>query len=298
MLATRMRMSGAHSNPLLWSIPEGAVLFGEDGSQLVAQGDAVHDVECSVGMVVFRSTGTYSFVIPENFNDHYATAVVLVVAGGGGGSHSTSYNAGGGGGAGGLRRFNTYAVAPGVHTVIVGAGRAAGWNNSHLHTGGNSQFSGITCTGGGNAGGAGGDHPPADGGSGGGPGGWDAGPSMDGGSGISGQGYRGGNRPANNPYGRGGGGKAGAASDSTWNSTGPGQTHFGTLYSRGGRGGSGATGTSDGANGAIYCGHGGGGAQRGESTGDNRGGDGSQGIVIMCFGGFNKNYNPATNTCS
>ena len=120
---------------------------------------------------------------------------ILVVAGGGGGNSS---NNSGGGGAGGLQYINTVALTPGLSTVIVGTGGAAGVNGQ------NSTLGSIVSIGGGRGGayfGSG-----NNGGSGGG-GGSDI---TSGGLGTSGQGNNGGGCTTNSGFVAGGGGGAGS----------------------------------------------------------------------------------------
>ena len=237
----------------------------------------------------------------------YGDAVVeyLVVAGGGGGGGSH----GGGGGAGGFLSARTE-IAAGTYAISVGKGGAGGGASPGGAKGDNSSLgivttSGvITATGGG--GGAG--QPSAaaqnNGGSGGGGYGWSDSPA--GGTGISGQGYNGGNgssitdggggggasQTGSNGNSTSGGGKGGDGTNSTFASG------VATNYAGGGGGGGeasragGAGGLGGGGNGGTNGGTvnmtagtlgtgGGGGGQRGGSGGN--GAAGGSGIVIVRY---------------
>jgi len=142
---------------------------------------------------------------------------VLVVAGGGGGGNANDafWEAGGGGGAGGLLYASSYGVSAGTGiTVTVGAGGTGGRGiaNPRSGNGSNSVFGGLTAIGGGGGGGA--YYAATSGGSG---GGGDAyyGAGALGipyGTGITGQGNRGGsgNLISSLSGAGGGGGGAGA----------------------------------------------------------------------------------------
>lgn len=137
----------------------------------------------------FNSSGSFDFCNGGATNPDY-----LVVAGGGGA-------VGGGGGAGGVQLVTNADISH-SGTVIVGAGGADGFNN-----GSDSSFRGTTSTGGGHGGGSGGSEQAGeDGGSGGG-----SNQDKNGlfGSGIAGQGNRGGDTRNEGFVGGGGGGGKG-----------------------------------------------------------------------------------------
>jgi hypothetical protein len=128
---------------------------------------------------------------------------VLVVAGGGGGSDN------GGGGAGGVLYSASFAVTAQAYTITVGAGGNAGPNDGQGTKGANSVFSSLTAYGGGT--GTiyqGTTNNLTNGGSGGG-----GAADVDGGTGVDGQGYKGGHG-VNNYFAGGGGGAGEAGKDS------------------------------------------------------------------------------------
>ena len=203
---------------------------------------------------VFTSSGTFTA-------DASGSVDILVVAGGGGGGNNSRYNGAwaGGGGAGGLIFSQGVSVAPGNHSITIGAGGGTQSN------GANSVALSLTAIGGG--GGAGTQVNGYAGGSGGGARGDD--PGTVGGTGTSGQGNNGGAGQDPSPEHGGGGGGAGEAGNTDdWGFGGDGlnmSTYFGTSYGESGYfagGGAGGSGT-DNSNSTNEGGLGGG----GDSTG-------------------------------
>ena len=158
------------------------------------------------------ATGTNGNSVPSSASASITTPNpiidYLVVAGGGGGGGGFSA---GGGGAGGLLTGTSFAINPAtLYSVTVGAGGASNV------IGNNSIFSTITSTGGGLGGGSF-NNNAGSGGSGGGTASLNF--ASNGGAGIAGQGFRGGNSPSpvySSPYGGTGGGGAGAAAAPHW----------------------------------------------------------------------------------
>lgn len=244
------------------------------------------------------------------------TADYLVVAGGGGGGNAN--NTGGGGGAGGLQGVTATSLSSSVnYTVTVGAGgaRTVSGNNSSFA---GSGISTTTSTGGGRGGGYNngvGYLTAENGGSGGGSNEENSNNAY--GTGISGQGFRGGSSSTNSAYyGGGGGGGAGAIGgdgsssaglggnggigSSAFSSWGVGVNVNGTNYLAGGGGGAAATagataGGSGGyggggagsknavaTNGTANTGGGGGGGYYAAST-NAAGASGGSGIVVVRY---------------
>ena len=203
----------------------------------------------------FLSSGTFT----ANKN---LTASCLVVAGGGAGG---SGYGGGGGGAGGLQVVSNSTFTATNYPVVIGAGGPGKTNGAGaVGNGSASSLNSISSTGGG----GGGNNPSAgivggNGGSGGG------GPSFgpNGGTGITGQGYAGGNGKTTSTYEAGGGGGSASA---------------GVNGGSGGTGGSAttlsswATPTNTGVSGA-YAGGGGGGSYYSGGTGSGGGGGATNG---------------------
>lgn len=246
----------------------------------------------------FTTVGTTSWTSPVTANIR-----VLVVAGGGGGGQWD----GGGGGAGGLIHNTSFSVSANQqYTVTVGSGGSGGVANfGNGQNGGNSIFGSLTAIGGG--GGGGGYNGGISGGSGGGSSFNNNSATAVGGSGTVGQGYAGGNGPAQSgAHGGGGGGGAGAAGQNGTTSA-AGNGGIGVLnditgtptYYAGGGGGSVEPGYSaangglgGGGNGFTYTrvnatpntGGGGGGSAAANSPFPNlQGGDGGSGIVIIRY---------------
>jgi hypothetical protein len=257
---------------------------------------------------------------PRNFN---LTAVeVLVVAGGGGGG---GYHGGGGGG-GGVIYSSSHSITPGsAITATVGAGGDAPTSSSNTgNPGGNSVFGALTAIGGGAGITQGGEAQARNnGGSGG--GGCDGSSSVNhpGGSGTSGQGFKGGDVFGDGYslavyYGTAGGGGAGGAGGtggilnggfggpglgfnisgtSTYYAGGGGGTHLGsssiTNYGIGGIGGGGTGGISPSPHNSAFRSStsgspntgGGGGGHLYSGLG---GGAGGSGIVIVRYQGPQK----------
>ena len=220
---------------------------------------------------------------------------VLVVGGGGGGGAQPSYAANGGGGAGQAVQQSSLYLAPGTHTITVGAGGAGGTTSLNSSGPGNASILGslIVASGGGKGNDARG--VGFDGANGGGcdgqadmlpgvslSGGFAGGDAADlnTGGGGGGQGGAGG-AGAGTTGGTGGIGIASSITGSSVNYAGGGgggaSTTGGTASFGGGAGGAGAT---AGTAGTANRGGGGGG---GSKTGSN-GGSGGSGIVILLFG--------------
>ena len=242
---------------------------------LATGGDTV--TEIGVGPDTYRvhtftTVGTSSLNVIQGGEFEY-----LVVAGGGGGG----MDMGGGGGGGGVLTGNL-SLTPQSYNLTVGVGGtgapSAGTNgqpSGHQYTipatsGGNSSFASLTAIGGGRGGSSYRGYTPGisggNGGSGGGAGGYnDNAGTFLGGTGVTGQGFSGGN--SINAYYSGGGGGAGGAGIGSNNQPngGPGilSNILGTpYYWAGGGGGSGHSGI--GGNGGIG---GGGGGAVGTTTG-------------------------------
>ena len=234
------------------------------------------------------------------------TVEYLVIAGGGGGAGEV----GGGGGAGGYLTASGFSVSETSYAITVGAGGDGGGSIGAARKGlkgSASVFSSIVSTGGG-----GGSKSPStfadkNGGSGGG-----AGDGGTHGTGIAGQGFRGGTTfHAGPPYASAGGGGssavggepsnvsnagvggAGTASDILVSGTdivragGGGGSSYAT--GSGGAGGSGGGGAGKGSNGGVGTagitnfGSGGGGGSGNNSVADKSGGNGGSGIVIIRY---------------
>jgi hypothetical protein len=250
-----------------------ATLLGD--GPIATGGDTVTDI--TVGTDTYRvhtftTVGTSSLNVIQGGEFEY-----LVVAGGGGGG----MDMGGGGGGGGVLTGNL-SLTPQLYNLTVGVGGtgapSAGTNgqpSGHQYTipatsGGNSSFASLTAIGGGRGGSSYRGYTPGiaggNGGSGGGAGGYnDNAGTFLGGTGVTGQGFSGGN--SINAYYSGGGGGAGGAGIGSNNQPngGPGilSNILGTpYYWAGGGGGSGYSGI--GGNGGIG---GGGGGAVGTTTG-------------------------------
>jgi hypothetical protein len=221
------------------------------------------------------------------------TCNVLIVGGGGGGGEDV----GGGGGAGGFRYLTSQSVGAAAHTVVVGAGGAAGSGpTGSAGSGANSSFaisdgSTLSATGGG-----GGSNynfgTPATGGSGGGTKGYSTGTGFVGAAGNAGgytpvEGYKGGDKVGNttSTTGAGGGGSSAVGSNSTENRTGYAAGGAGTsnlitgsavTYAAGGNGG--GDDWTGGATSTPNTGDGGDGAGLGASQKD-----GASGVVIISY---------------
>lgn len=203
--------------------------------------------------VIHTFTSNGSFIVTQ------AGAIdILVIAGGGGGAPNS--RGGGGGGAGGLIYQTGRSVSVQTYSVVVGSGGGSGGG------GGNSTFDTITCYGGGAG-------PSGNGGCGAGGNTTSSPPNY--GTGVSGQGYRGGSgfyQEAVYWSGGGGGGTGEVGQDG--------------AYRAGGRGGNGYTCNITGSN-VTYAGGGGGGAQY---YGGGAGGSGGGGAGGTTGGGYNATY--------
>jgi hypothetical protein len=159
----------------------------------------------------FTSGGTFSISSsPVNFSYD-----ILVVAGGG----MLGNNGGAGGGAGGML-YSTTGLNNGNYTVSVGvAGTVGGSSGNPSQNGGNSSFDSILCFGGGGGGyGGSGFSAGANGGSGGGGATYSSGGSVRfGGTGVDGQGNKGGDASSTTTtfQSAGGGGAGGVGQNST-----------------------------------------------------------------------------------
>ncbi|HEX3365601.1 Ig-like domain-containing protein [Phenylobacterium sp.] len=279
---------------------------------LTAPGHGTAVIGSSGTAVTYTATSGYGGIDSFTYtiaNDQGATATAtvsvnalsveyLVVGGGGGGGNVE----GGGGGAGGLLQGVT-PTGVGSLTVTVGSGGAGGAPGAN---GGSSSLGSLIAAGGGGGGYASGAYLAQNGGSGGGGGGLVA---MSGGSGTSGQGFKGGDSVSHEAAGGGGAGAPGQASP-TGSAAGAGgagvnSSISGSLanYAAGGGGGgysngddvnilAGAAGGTSGGAGGYWSdagqsapsnlGGGGGGAL---ST---TGGSGGSGVVILRYRGAPK----------
>lgn len=261
------------------------------------------------GGVLFTTTGSHSFTIPDGVETFSAVAV-----GGGGGGTNYNGSGGAGGGGGALAYVNQVACTPGdVWTVFVGAGGLQAVNQNGgdggdsyienpsnikvLHAGGGggglgqSFFNGVTDNGGavivgdggGAGGGGGGRMGVSDAGGGGGAGGY---------SGAGGDSRAGNVAPDAGTGGGGGGGAPGGASDAAGGGGGVGLYGEGASGAAGvynfanGGGGGGGSGGENGVNGDTAndssggnYGGGGGGAELNPEAGD-----GGQGAVRIIWG--------------
>jgi len=288
---------------------------------------ALSDAQCQELTTVRSGSGgnisyygpytVHTFTGSATFTPSFTGPVeVLVVAGGGGGGA----NHAGGGGAGGLLYTSAYGVSAGTGvTVTVGAGggRSTGYQSVIGSNGGNSAFGGLTAIGGGGGGnrqdgGPAGLQYGANGGSGGGAGGQGSNPAPNlwaGGTGITGQGFSGGDATFHAGGGGGGAGAPGIAGTTTNGldaNTIPGNggnglpysiTGFSTYYAGGGGGGGFIAGTYAGTGGLGGGGNGqkstgqivdatantGGGGGGADGGGNANGGNGGSGIVILRY---------------
>ena len=250
-------------------------------------------------------------VSQKNYSIDELFVEYLIAGGGGGGS---GWGDGVGGGAGGVLLGST-SLARGSYSVVVGAGGARGTNSSSSRgtTGSNSSLNGLIAYGGG-GGGSKVDNDGLNGGCGGGGYGDNVVPNGVGGSGVLGQGYKGGDGinfyRGGSGGGAGGPGLEGSTSDTAGLSRldgGPGKlstiTGSEVYYggggavggccnrgtANGGIGGGGNAGNEnvDGSDGGVNTGGGGGGG----GSYFNRatfGGNGGSGIVIIRYAGSQK----------
>jgi len=230
---------------------------------------------------------------------NFPTSVEYLVVAGGGGAAS------GGGGAGGLLTANSISVTGGTqYTVTVGGGGAGALSINVAVNGSNSVFYSVTATGGGK-GGSDTNTNAGNGGSGG--GGGAANFSNSGGTGVSGQGFAGGNTTIfSPPYPAAGGGGASAAGGNSAGASTGGAGGAGITYTTGTSITGLATSYAGGGGGAVYGGGtggaggtGGGGAGAGSGAGTagtantgggggggttaNTGGAGGSGVVIIAY---------------
>ena len=250
------------------------------------------DGEKHIGMIVFKTPGIYylpSFTTGK--------VEVLVVAGGGGGGQDSGGAAGGG--AGGLKYEDELQLEETLYTIQVGDGGAGNDTTNDSQQGESSLALGISATGGGRGGGnsADGSRTGGSGGSGGGA----AGSSSSGGSGIAGQGHDGGTGASSGTGAAGGGGAGSAggngATGDIGGDPGNGSTYFGKVYAKGGAGaGFNEVGgdNSFGQDGEGNTGEGG----TGNRAEIGSGGTGGKGIVIIRWGGYEKNYDPENDSVS
>jgi len=261
----------------------------EWASVIVTSGTETIDGDYTVR--TFTSNGYFNFT-----GDDLDVEVLMVAGGGAGGFGYTA----GGGGAGGTNKTNITLTA-GNRNVFVGAGGTPSANeNANGGNGGNSVFNGITMTGGG--GGASYHANSCVAGSNGGSGGGSAGrsDSCTGGTGIAGQGFKGGDYtfiPDSNA-GVGGGGSSGAGADKASGDGIASAAGIGTSYSINGSshcyaGGGGAAGFTTSTDGS--CGGGNGanpsgtaavsntGSGGGGSYSQVAGGAGGSGVIIIRY---------------
>ena len=289
-------------------------VHSNSGSQGIIHTDrntgAPLDLTNPIPIIYIYKTGSGTFTPPTG-----VTSIKVLVVGGGGGGGS---NMGGGGGAGGAIYNAAYSVTPGTPiSWSVGPGGAGSPGNVDNTTnpqirgtnGSNSTFGTITCYGGGGGGsGPYGGSNGSDGGSGGGASGYvGVTPVANGGAGVAGQGYRGGNQLTAH-FGCGGGGAGGIGTDANnkpdggiglycdilgtgyyWAGGGGGSTYSGTQGGNGGNGGGGggSIGTTTGGSGYNPGLPGGGGVNVSEA---NKPG-GAGGINTGGGGGGGSHYN-------
>lgn len=239
----------------------------------------------------------------------------LIVAGGGGGGKSepSAYGdgAGGGGGGGYLRANVSFSSDYGEYTIVVGPGGIGSTNNAvQGSNGANSVFDALTAIGGG---GGGSDNSTAtenkgaNGASGGGAANFYSN-TANGGAGVAGQGYKGGDAITSSTSYRGGSGGGGANSvgitrtNTCGGAGGTGLTLLGITFGGGGGGGGewanaglatqgggigGPNGYAvpQGANGTNQMGGGGGGGGTNNGTPNGFGGNGGSGIIVLQYAG-------------
>ena len=298
--AGQMRFNSITGKAEFYNSSVGAWIGTAAAGVVATGGNSVYDVDVegtTYRVHVFTNTGNSTFTVTQGGSVEY-----LIVAGGGGGG----YNHGGGGGAGGLLTgFTT--VTSHSYTITVGAGgNVTGLSEDN---GDSSSAFGLTAIGGGA-----GSNWSGNGFAGGSGGGGSAG--RPGGAGTPGQGNNGGSGGAtSNPYPAGGGGGAGSiGGDGAGIRGGDGGqgiassiTGINTFYAGGGGGGHRATQNSGvgepgqggiggggdggdinvlggkGINGTPNTGGGGGGAEDNTGTGNEPGGNGGSGIVIVRY---------------
>ena len=283
-------------------------------------------VPYATGGDTIMTDGTYwyhTFVSSGTFTPRKGIPCGFPGSGGCGGGGRSGGSGGGGGGAGGLRSTVTATGGGGsletalslalntAYTVTVGAGGTAGTSGASPTQGGNSIFSSITSTGGGNGGhrtGASVFQPAGSGGSG---GGGSGDTERTGAAGTSGQGNAGGTGSTGSPnYGGGGGGGANAVganggattggnggngvatsisgSSVTYGGGGGAGVYLNGTGGSGGSGGGGAGGTASttaptaGLAGTVNLGGGGGGGSSAVSN-TRDGGAGGSGLVIVRY---------------
>ena len=274
-----------------WKYTESPSAQGGDEQFNITENGKVYRVH------VFKSNGTLTVGKGGSIE-----ALLIAGGGGGGAGNPTSGLGGGGGGAGGVIQLNNGAVPTGGLPITVGSGAATTPTGSSGNgkSGEDTKFRQYTAVGGGGGGTRNSNESGSDGGSGG--GGCGAGLSY-GGSGVSGQGYKGGDTSSNTDYygAAGGGGATGKALDSNaYENTDGGEGLLSTIsflsksYAGGGGGGSNIEDTSpglathgggsggspntNGENGLVNTGGGGGGAGMYSD-----GGSGGSGIVIIRY---------------
>ena len=272
MLATRMRMASGSA---------GYALFGDDPASLDGV-DFFHGTP-EIGMIVFKTAGTYSITPSEAGN-----VEVLVVAGGGATfdvNAGSAYTSGAGGG--GIEYDDTYTITEDeAITVKVGAGGVRS-SSATVTAGGGSQFGILT------------------------PGGGLKTTDTTGAASGSPQSNAGGARNTTGGGSGGGAGEAGSAGPGTTSGANgaAGLEYFGFGYGGAGAGGGynaapGGVGQDGGGNGAsngnvgtapIPNSGGGGGGAGPTAAKSCLGSSGAKGIVIVRWGGYSKNYNATTN---
>ena len=292
----------------------GTAAYAKQGGEIfqyVSDGSGPNDVAGATYRThVFDNTG-YNTIY---FDKPGYVDVILIAGGGAGGSgtaHSnTNYThiAGGGGGGGGIVEYYGYQVNVGAYPIYVGKHGTTQTGSSLAGDGEYSTFDGLKAFGGGMGGVN--NVPARNGGSGGG-GTYNSGRgSVDGGNGITNQGFAGGNNDSSHTGGGGGGAGGVGVSGNSNNSRpdgGPGKfitfySNTGQYYSGGGAGAisSGGAGTPQGGIGGgadaptgvsyspssanYYGGGGGGGTTYTRGTNATRsGGNGYQGLVMIRY---------------
>lgn len=253
----------------------------------------------------FTQTGTTTMTFEKGgFID------VLLVAGGGSGGNAYNTGFGGGGGGGGVLETYNYGIDAGTYSITVPVGgivNVSSPNNTSTLQGGNAVFHSLVAFGGGCGGQGNYSQAGMNGGCGGGSNGYySAYGTFGNGSGITNQGFSGGNSTHSGGI-AGGGGGAGGPAPTTSNAGMRGDGGIGRFvafdsnvaqyYAGGGQGGNyqsytnggglggggNATGTSlaDGGNASFYGGGGAGGTSN--TTAYRSGGSGFQGLVIIRY---------------
>jgi hypothetical protein len=277
------RLSGSGTVSVLRDLPIfNSFLTVEDiaglPSPYVIAGGASSDVFTDIGGTIYRVITFASNGELQVLNGDISEMEYLIVGGGGGGGGG---NVSGGGGAGGLltNLGSPIGVSSGIYGVTVGTGGAGGAGGADGASGGDSSALGVTAFGGG-----GGRQQSLIGISGGSGGGARGNTAFIGGSGVAGQGNKGGDSGLGLGSGGGGGASTAGAGASTTafiggnggNGTSNSITGTAIFYAGGGGGGASNLSNTVGISGTNGLGGGGGGGSGGGSV-DRVGGTGGQG---------------------